>query len=261
MQSTKIQNYRNKYTKGNFLSVADLLSRSFIQKEVQLNQVKHKHWPPHFHIASLKQDNEFKPVHYLVQKWNCTSPTKKDNGHPIWADLENDQFSIRINENGKNIPIEPLDLFSFAAVKPFKSNSKEPDKKSTKTVLQKNAILNDADITDKDDPTEEKIPQNDDPFHLIYHWQKFHLFLKSIMTLKMEIFICKLLLKHIHRKSNNIWGNLSLIQRCLNTHLNLTTSFYLSLFHRVWEQYWNIKKEILFWKLNITGSLKIYVLL
>ena len=58
------------------LSVADKLSPSFTQKELQLNQLKHKQLPRQTHFATPTHDNQIKPVHYLV-KQETTSFTKK----------------------------------------------------------------------------------------------------------------------------------------------------------------------------------------
>ena len=40
-----------------------MLSRSFTQKELQLNQLEHKHLLPRYRFATLTRDNQIKPVH------------------------------------------------------------------------------------------------------------------------------------------------------------------------------------------------------
>ena len=141
-----------------------MLSRSFAQKELQLNQSKHKQVPPQNHFAKLSYGNQFKPVHYLVRH-EALLPSQRDDFHLDLSDFGNDHFSIRSNDKGENIIIKPLKAFSVEAVKPFQSHYKKPTEKNTKTLLQHSAILDDTDITDKDNPIEKKIIN---PFPLIY---------------------------------------------------------------------------------------------
>ena len=67
MHFTKFQKLRILYTKRKNLSVADMLSRFCTQKELELNQLKQKQLPPQIHFATLKHDNQIKPVNYLVK--------------------------------------------------------------------------------------------------------------------------------------------------------------------------------------------------
>ena len=157
MQLTKFQKLRIIYTKGKYLFVADMLSRSFTKEELQLNQLKHKQLPPQIDFAVMNQTNQIYPVHYLV-KHEAVQPSQKDDCHPILADYGNDQFSIRINDKGEHVIIKPLDSFSFKAVKLFQQQYKPPLKQNNKTLLQQSTVLNDTDITDFDDPINKRIP-------------------------------------------------------------------------------------------------------
>ena len=76
----------------------------------------------------MNQTNQIHAVHYLV-KHDAVQPSQKDDCHPILVDYGNDQFSIRINDNGENVIVKPLDSFSFEAVKPFQQQYKPPVKK------------------------------------------------------------------------------------------------------------------------------------
>ena len=85
MQLTKFSKLKIIHTPGKNLSVADMLSRSFTKAELQLNQLKHKHFPPQIDFALL-QDNTLKPVHYLI-KHEEILPHQKHDSHPILADM------------------------------------------------------------------------------------------------------------------------------------------------------------------------------
>ena len=61
--TTSFTNTSNNPTPGKNLSVADILSQSFTKAELQLNQLKHKQFPPQIDFALL-QNGTFKPVHY-----------------------------------------------------------------------------------------------------------------------------------------------------------------------------------------------------
>ena len=129
MQLTKFQKLRNIYTKGKNLSVADMLSRSFTKEELQLNQLKHKQFPPQIEFAVMNQTNQIQPVQYLV-KHETVQPSQRDDCHPILADFSNDQFSIRLRNKDEDVTVKPLDSFSFKAVKPFQQQYKPPVKKN-----------------------------------------------------------------------------------------------------------------------------------
>ena len=132
-----------------------MLSRFFAQKELQLNQSKHKEVPPQNHFAILTYGNQFKPVHYLVRH-EALLPSQGDDFHFDLSDFGNDHFSTRSNDTGENIIIKPLKSFSVEAVKTFESLYEKPTEKNTKTLLQHSAILDDTEITDKDNPNEKK---------------------------------------------------------------------------------------------------------
>ena len=129
IQLTKFSKLKTIHTPGKNLSVADMLSRSFTKTELQLNQLKHKQLPSQIDFAIL-QDSTFKPVHYLIKHEEVLSHQKNDS-HPILADYGTDQFSIRINDKGNDIIVEPLNAFSFKSVTPFKQKLKHPSKRTT----------------------------------------------------------------------------------------------------------------------------------
>ena len=101
MQFTKFSKLKIIHTLGKNLSVADLLSRSFTKEELQINQLKYKHLPPHIAFTIL-QNNKLKPVHYLI-KHEEVLPHQKHDSHPILADYGTDHFSLRINDKGNDI--------------------------------------------------------------------------------------------------------------------------------------------------------------
>ena len=57
---------------------------SFTKEELRINQLKHKHLPPHIDFTIL-QNNTLKPVHYLI-KHEEVLPHQKHDSHPILAD-------------------------------------------------------------------------------------------------------------------------------------------------------------------------------
>ena len=134
MQLTKFSKLKIIHTPGKNLSVADMLSRSFTRAELQLNQLKHKQFPPQIDFALL-QDNILKPVHYLIKHEEVLRHQKHDS-HPILADYGTDQFSIRINDKGNDIVVKPLQSFSFKSITPFQNKFKTPIKKNNKTLHQ-----------------------------------------------------------------------------------------------------------------------------
>ena len=76
---------------------------------------------------------------------------------PFLAVFGNDQFSICIKGEGKNIIIDPLDWISIEAAKTLQQQYKKPINKNTQALLQQSTILNDSDITNNDDPIEKKV--------------------------------------------------------------------------------------------------------
>ena len=64
MQLTTFSKSKIFHTPGKNLSVADLLSRSFTEAELQLNQLKHKQFPPQI---DLLQD---------ITRWYLQTRTK-----------------------------------------------------------------------------------------------------------------------------------------------------------------------------------------
>ena len=159
MQLTKFSKLKIIHTPGKNFSVADLLSRSFTKEELQINQLKHKHLPPHIDFTIL-QDNELKPVHYLI-KHEEVLPHQKHDSHPILAAYGTDQFSLRINDKGNDIIVKPLNSFSFNAVTPFQTKFKTPIKKHNKSLHQQSLLLNDTNVTsDDEDHIYTRIPKN-----------------------------------------------------------------------------------------------------
>ena len=135
----------------------------FTKAELQLNQLKHKQLPPQIDFALL-QDGTLKPVHYLI-KHEEILPHQKHDFHPILADYGTDQFSIRINDEGNDIVVKPLQSFSFKSITPFQTKFKIPIKKNHKALHQQSLLLNDTDITsDDDDHISTRIPKSDSSF-------------------------------------------------------------------------------------------------
>ena len=198
MQLIKFPDLRNILRKGEDLSIAEMWGGFVTQKSLQLSQQKNKQIPPQIRIATVTHDNQIKPVHYLI-KHETVILSQKDESHPILAGFGKDQFSIRfIDFRRKHHARSTRQIFFwwFYFISKFIT---KPIKKSIKTLLQKSATLNDTDITKKwwsywkkDNRKWWSI------FPLIYCWLKTHLPLKSIMTLDMKIYNCKLLLKLVH---------------------------------------------------------------
>ena len=149
MQLTKFPRLKIIHTPGKNLSVADMLSRTFTKQQLQLNQLKHKKFPPPMEFAIIKND-EVILVNYLVKHEEVKS-TQIHDSHPILADYGDDQFSIRKNDKGNDIIVKPLDSFSFKAIVPFQNKYKKPSKKNNKSLLQQSPLLNDTDILSDDD--------------------------------------------------------------------------------------------------------------
>ena len=105
MQLTKLSKLKIIHTPGKNLSVADTLSRSFTKAELQLNQLEHKQLPPQVDFALL-QNGTLKPVHYLI-KHEEILPNQKHDSQPILADCGTHHFSIRINDKGNDIFVNP----------------------------------------------------------------------------------------------------------------------------------------------------------
>ena len=163
MQLTKFSKLKIIHTPGKNLSVSDMLSRSFTEAELKLNQLQHKQLPPQIDLALL-QNGTLKPVHYLI-KHEEILPHQKHDSHPILADYGTDQFSIRINNKGNDIVVKPLQFFSFKSVTPFQTKFKTPIKKNNKTLHQQPLLLNVTDITsDDEDHLYTRIPKSDSSF-------------------------------------------------------------------------------------------------
>ena len=109
MQLTKFSKLKIIHTPGKSLTVADKLSRTFTKEQLQIHQLRQKQRPPQIDF-SIMQDNQLKPVHYLV-KHEEIKYNQKNDCHPILADYGDDQFPIRINNKGEDIHIKPLDSF------------------------------------------------------------------------------------------------------------------------------------------------------
>ena len=83
MQSNKFKKLHIIYTKGRKFSVADKLSRSFLQEELQLNLVKHKQLHPQVFFATMTHADQIKlePVNCLVEH-ETVLPSLKEDCHP-----------------------------------------------------------------------------------------------------------------------------------------------------------------------------------
>ena len=149
MQFTKFSNFKIIHTPGKNFSVADMLSRSFTKAELQLNQLKHKQFPPQIDSALL-QNGTLKPVYYLI-KHEEVLPHQKHDSHPILADYGTDQFSIRINDKRNDIVVKPSQSFLIKSITPFQTKFKTPIKKNNKTLHQEYLLLNDTNITSDDE--------------------------------------------------------------------------------------------------------------
>ena len=81
-----------------------MLSRSFIQEELQLNHGRHKQLPPQVLFATLTHADQikFKPVHCLF-KHETVFPSLKDDCHPGLAHFGKDQFPIRKDKEGEEM--------------------------------------------------------------------------------------------------------------------------------------------------------------
>ena len=187
MQPTKFSNLKIIHTPGKNLSVADRLSCSFIKAELQIKQLKHKQLPSQIDFA-ISQDSTLKPVHYLI-KHEEVSPHQKHDTHPILADYDTDQFSIRINDKGNDIVVKPLNSLSFKSVTPFQTKFKTPVKKNNKSLHQQSLLLNDTDITsDYEEHINTRIPKHDSSFTTdkTLHEQTYSTINKSKSTTTQE---------------------------------------------------------------------------
>ena len=78
-------------------------------------------------------------------------PYHKHDSHLILADYGTDQFSLRINDKGHDIIVQPLNSFSFKALTPFQTKFKTPKKIHKKVLHQQSLLLNDTDVTSDDE--------------------------------------------------------------------------------------------------------------
>ena len=105
-----------------------MLSRSFTETELQLNQLKHKQLPPQIEFAIL-QNNSPTPVHYIIQYEEILR--QKHDSHPILAEYGTYQIYNRTNDKDKDIFVKPLDSFSFKSIIPFQNKNKTSGKNIT----------------------------------------------------------------------------------------------------------------------------------
>ena len=66
---------------------------------------------PHIDFLQLKNDNNLKPIHYLI-KHEDVFPTQKNDSPLILADYGDDQFTLRIQDKGNVVKYTPLGSFS-----------------------------------------------------------------------------------------------------------------------------------------------------
>ena len=129
MQLTKFSKLEIIHTPGKILSVADMISRSLTKTELQINHFKQKQIPPQIDFAIL-QNNTLQHVQYLIK-----------HSHPILADCGTDQFSIRMDDKGNDVIIEPLDSF-FYQLHLSNPNSKHPSRNTKNLFTNRNTSQN-----------------------------------------------------------------------------------------------------------------------
>ena len=158
------------------------------KEELQINQLKHKHLPPHIDFTIL-QNNKLKPVHYLI-KHEEVLPHQKHDSHPILADYGTNQFSLRINDKGNEIIVKPLNSFSFNAITPFQTKFKAPVKKHNKSLHQQSLLLNDTDVTsDDENRIYTRIPKANSSFspdEALHEQETFSTIIKPKPTIKTK---------------------------------------------------------------------------
>ena len=144
----------------NPFSVADKLSCSFIQEELQLNLVKHKQLPPQVLFATLTHDDQIKlkRVNCLV-KQETVLPSLKDDCHPGLAHFRNDQFPFGNDNEVKKIVVKTLESFLFDAVQPIQVPVNKPITKNAKTLIEQ--FFSDA---ENEDPVGRRKPQDNMPY-------------------------------------------------------------------------------------------------
>ena len=107
MQSTNFKKISNYLHKRKEFSIADTLSGSFFQEELQLIHLKHIQLPSQVLFAKLIHDDQikFKPLNCLV-KHETVLPSLKDDCHPGLAHSGNDQFPICKDKEGEKMLLE-----------------------------------------------------------------------------------------------------------------------------------------------------------
>ena len=160
------------------------------KEELQINQLKHEHLPPHIDFTIL-QNNKLKPkpVHYLI-KHEEVLPHQKHDSHPILADYGTNQFYLRNNDKGNEIIVKPLNSFSFNAITPFQTKFKAPVKKHNKSLHQQSLLLNDTDVTsDDEDRIYTRIPKANSSFspdETLHEQETFSTKIKPKPTIKTK---------------------------------------------------------------------------
>ena len=106
------------HTAGTTLTVADMLSRDFSQITNKRFQLQPKTLPSLIDLNQLKPNNSLKQIHYLVRHEDIL-PTQKNDSHLNLFDYGDDQFTLRIPDQGNTVTYIPLDSFSFKSVSSF----------------------------------------------------------------------------------------------------------------------------------------------
>ena len=147
-------NHRNPF------SVADKLSCSFLQEELQLNLVKHKQLPPQVLFATLTHDDQIKlkRVNCLV-KQETVLPPLKDDCHPGLAHFRNDQFPFGNDNEVKEIVVKTMESFLFDAMQPIQVPVNKPITKNAKTLIEQ--FFSDA---ENEDPVGRRKSQDNIPY-------------------------------------------------------------------------------------------------
>ena len=99
--------------------MAEKLSRSFTQKELQLYQPRHKQQPPQSQFAKLTHNNQIKSVPDIFKHESVFLSQKADR-HPTLDDFGNYQWSLRDNdEKEEKNPFQTTRFFFISSCKTF----------------------------------------------------------------------------------------------------------------------------------------------
>ena len=80
--------------------LADIFGRFSTIKQLQTIELEHNHWRSQILFATLTQNDETKPAHFLFE-YQTVLPSQKVDCFPMLVDFGLDQFFIRKNDEGK----------------------------------------------------------------------------------------------------------------------------------------------------------------